>query len=123
MSTINSLLFIGAWISLLTGAGAWAVRIGKPASYAKWLLVLAVVMFYWPLIAQHWFLGPWPVWDFAVTRHEVSAALVPAGLLCFLSKNWWVKGAGALLIIAGFANVFPGLLYPIEGVESGSGQL
>ena len=125
MSAIDGLVSIGAWGSLLGGSAVRVVRFGQPSTLANWLLSLAVILFYHSLVLRHWFAGLdlGTVWETEITRFELSAVFVPAGLLCCrFGKNRWAKGLGATVIVAGFANVFPGLLYAVEGLEAGNGS-
>ena len=117
MSAVNSLILIGAWLSLLAGFGAWAIWRENSTTHAKWLPALAVLLFYWSLVLRHWLAESWDPWDSAITRFDVSGVLVPIGLFCCLADGRWMKGLGVTLIAAGFINVFPGLLYPLEGVK------
>ena len=76
-----------------------------------------MVLFYWYWVLRHLLAESWGFWDFAITRFDVSGALIPIGMFCYLFGGQWMKGLGMVLIVAGFVNVFPGLIYPLGGVE------
>ena len=90
---------------------------------SHWLLSLSVILFYYSMVLRYLFGELDRGFDcgLQLTRFDVSAAMIPAGLFCcWFGNSRWIKGLGVAVIVAGFAIVFPGLLYPIEGVETGS---
>ena len=123
MDAIDGVVFIGAWASLLGGFAGWILRRwGQPAAMANWLLSLSVVLFYYFLVLRPWFAGlDWGIaWGLEISRFDISAVVIPVGLLCcWLGKSSMTRGLGAAAIVGGLVIVFPGV-HPIEGVEIGS---
>ena len=119
MNAFDALANLGGWVSLLAGSAAWVVWRGRSIVDAKWLLSLAVVLFYYSMVLRYLFTElDWGFsWGLQLTRFDVSAVVIPVGLCCcWFGERRWVMVLGAAIIVAGVANVVPGLLYPIEGI-------
>ena len=125
MNAIDALASIGGWISLLSGSAAWIAERawrGKSIHAARWLLSVAVILFYYSMVLRYLVAElDWEFsWRLQITRFDVSAIAIPVGLFCcWFGVGRWVKVLGVAIILAGFVNAFPGLLYPIEGAGTG----
>ena len=116
---IEGLALLGAWASLLGGLAAKVAHI-KPAILPSLFVSLSVAFFYYSLVVRHWVAElSWSIIGTPeVTRFDVSLLLVPAGLACcWRGADWRYKVLGAVLIAVGFANVLPGLAYPLEYLQ------
>lgn len=114
------LLDVGGWIALLTGMVSRFIRLRRPSMAACYLLSLAVILHY-----VSWLLRYLPDgidliadWSFAPTRLGVMTILVLGGLVfCWRATNGLGRAFGVVAILAGFAVVYPGIVFPVEYVQ------
>ena len=117
MDVAIRLLDIGGWIVLAAGL-VWMIRHRRPFRAACQLLSLAVLLLY-----GAWFLRyrPWGLdWNLSPAALEVATVLVLGGLvLSWRAGGGLGRALGVLAILAGFAVVYPGVVFHIEFGEGG----
>jgi hypothetical protein len=112
-----AILFLegGGWIALLIGLVSRFIWHRRPSMAACYLLSLSVILHY-----ASWFLRYQPVgdWSFGPPRFGVMTILVLAGLmLCWRATGRLGRAFGVVAILAGFAVVYPGAVFPVDDGE------
>lgn len=113
-------LEVGGWITLLIGLVSRFIWIRRPTMAACFLLSLSVILHY-----ASWLLRYLPDgfdligdWSFGPTRPGVMTILVLGGLVfCWRATNGPGRAFGVVAILAGFAVVYPGIVFPVEYVQ------
>lgn len=117
-----AILFLegGGWAALLIGLVSRFIWHRRPSMAAGCLLSLSVILHY-----VSWLLRYHPDgfdlmsdWSFWPTRLGVMTILVLGGLVfCWRATSNQGRAVGAVAIIAGFAVVYPGIMFPVEYVQ------
>lgn len=117
MGIAESLISAGGWASLALGSLVRFIWLRRPSQAANWLFSLGVLLLYasWFLIFQPVELGFGDNWAFGLSRIGATTVLVLGGLfLCWRASSKTAKTSGVLAIVAGFAVIYPGALFPVE---------
>lgn len=109
------LLEVGGRTALLIGLASRFIWLRRPSMVACYLLSLSVILHYasWLLRYQ-----PFGDWSFGPTRLDLMTILVLGGLVfCWRATSGLGRDLGVVSILAGFAVVYPGIVFPVEYVQ------